>query len=91
MGRTERKGSFREELIYLDRDILRGEPGKQICVSSLVGNGQEGKREERQGEWINESMKERQDRLSHFIKLIQRRLNLNEDNGKPKKTGREPG
>lgn len=85
------RARWEEGLFILDRNILRSEPG-EISVPPVwrCTSRQEGKREARQEQWINESMKEREQRLSYFIKLIQKRLELNEYNSKPKHAGREP-
>lgn len=80
VGRTEWKGSFREQLIYLDRNIFCFEPGEKICTYPLVYIRREGRRAPRPEKWINEPVKERDEEGSHLIKLIQGRLELGEYN-----------
>lgn len=74
----------------MDRNSLRSEPGEISVPPVWRCTSIQGKREARQEQWINESMKEREQRLLYFIKLIQRRLELHEYNSKPKHAGREP-
>ena len=60
VGRTEQSGKFGEELIYLDKNSLRSEPQKEILTSPLVTIRQEGRRTTRQGEPIDDCVKERE-------------------------------